>query len=383
MHNFMNSSIFSSPLEQFKSTIIVKLAYYRKLNERFSNGDLQSFELTDYSQNFYSEFLQDFNGKSTLLVTFFFFLFFIFINRLLGIAYKFSLPNNLKEVDEIPNNYIVYFFWKAFLYLSLFVNFTIAATEVSYMDYGRHVYHLGLIKYSHILVEDVLLYACSVFFIAYIFTRQAEYYDKVGAPFLVPNTKYHYVLESFHKVTVDMLRNVTSGDHRSERMYNLVYLIFFFLLITNLQGMIPFSYTLTAHLINTFCIALGVFVYIIYLIFYFNDKNHFLSLFLPSGTPLGLSFLLIPIELVSYFFRVISLSVRLFANMMAGHTLLKVILGFVWTIAAAGETFYLINLIPLLILMILTVLELGVAMIQAYIFSILTCIYLKDAFEGH
>lgn len=379
MYNFVEQSFFSSPLEQFKSTIIAKIAYYRKLNERFSDGDLQSFELVNYTQDFYEEYLSAFSGQSMILFVIFFYAFFIFVGKALGLGFSFAGVNK----TFLPSQYIIYAFWKGILYVSFFVNFTIAATEVTYMDYGRFVYHLGVMKYSHILFEDVLLYAASVFFIAYVFTRQAEYYDKVGAPFLVPNTKYHYVLESFHKITVDMLRTITSGDHRSQRMYNIVYLIFFFLLITNLQGMIPFSYTLTAHLINTFCIALGVFIYIIYLIFHFNDKNHFLSLFLPSGTPLALSFLLIPIELVSYFFRVISLSVRLFANMMAGHTLLKVILGFVWTIAAAGEAFYLINLIPLLILMILTVLELGVAMIQAYIFSILTCIYLKDAFEGH
>ena len=376
MYNFVEKCFFPSPLEQFKSTVIAKIAYYRKLNERFSDGDIQSLELVDAS-NFYDEYLTNFSAQTMLLAILFFYLFFGFISKALGLSFT-----GIKQ-SKVPNQYIIYAFWKGLLYLSFFVNFTIAATEVTYMDYGHFLYYLGVIKYSHILFEDVLIYAASIFFIAYIFTRQAEFYDKVGAPFLIPRTKYHYVLETFHKITVDMLRTITSGDHRSQRMYNIVYVIFFFLLITNLQGMIPFSYTLTAHLINTFCIALGVFLYIIYLIFYFNDKNHFLSLFLPSGTPLALSFLLIPIELVSYFFRVISLSVRLFANMMAGHTLLKVILGFVWTIAAAGETFYLINLIPLIILMILSVLELGVAIIQAYIFSILTCIYLKDAFEGH
>jgi len=139
---------------------------------------------------------------------------------------------------------------------------------------------------------------------------------------------------------------------------------------------------MTSHLCVTFALAFAIFIGI-NIIGIKTHGSHMLTLFLPSGTPLALSFLLIPIELVSYFFRVISLSVRLFANMMAGHTLLKVILGFVWTIAAAGETFYLINLIPLIILMILSVLELGVAIIQAYIFSILTCIYLKDAFEVH
>ena len=103
---------------------------------------------------------------------------------------------------------------------------------------------------------------------------------------------------------------------------------------------------------------------------------------MPSGCPIFLVLLLIPIELISYSFRVISISVRLFANMMAGHTLLKVIVGFSWVIVYLGNT-SLINLFPILILFILTLLEFGVAFIQAYIFTILSCMYIRDIFTGH
>jgi ATP synthase subunit 6 len=108
-----------------------------------------------------------------------------------------------------------------------------------------------------------------------------------------------------------------------------------------------------------------------------------LSLFLPPGSSMVLALLLVPIELVSYIFRPISLSVRLFANMMAGHTLLKVIAGFAWTMMLAGGGLLIAHTIPLAILVLLMFLELGVAAIQAYVFTILTCIYLNDAIHLH
>ena len=110
---------------------------------------------------------------------------------------------------------------------------------------------------------------------------------------------------------------------------------------------------------------------------------YFFGLFMPSGCPLPLIFLLIPIEFISYSFRLVSLSVRLFANMMAGHTLLKVIVGFSFSMILMGDSMLLVNLFPIAVLFILTFLEVGVALIQAYIFTILTCIYLKDIFTAH
>ena len=111
--------------------------------------------------------------------------------------------------------------------------------------------------------------------------------------------------------------------------------------------------------------------------------NYLLGLFMPSGCPLPLIFLLIPIEFISYSFRLVSLSVRLFANMMAGHTLLKVIVSFSYAMILIGDSSLIVNLFPMAVLFILTFLEVGVALIQAYIFTILTCIYLKDIFTAH
>ena len=110
---------------------------------------------------------------------------------------------------------------------------------------------------------------------------------------------------------------------------------------------------------------------------------HMLSLFLPGGTSLVLAFLLVPIEIVSYIFKPLSLAVRLFANMMAGHTLLKVIAGFAWAMMGSGGLLLIAHVVPLGVLVILFGLELAVALIQAYVFTILSCIYINDAIVLH
>lgn len=159
--------------------------------------------------------------------------------------------------------------------------------------------------------------------------------------------------------------------------------VFAFVLFNNLIGMIPYSDTATSSLILTFWVSLSVFGSLIYLLLRKHGVAYFFSLFMPSGSPLPLMFLLIPIEFISYSFRLVSLSVRLFANMFAGHTLLKVIVGFSWSMILAGDIFLVVNLIPVAILVVLTFLEIAVAIVQAYIFATLTAIYLKDIFVAH
>jgi F-type H+-transporting ATPase subunit a len=159
--------------------------------------------------------------------------------------------------------------------------------------------------------------------------------------------------------------------------------IFSFVFINNLMGMLPYSDTGTSSLMLTFWVALSIFVTLLTLMLRKQGINYFFGLFMPSGCPLPLIFLLIPIEFISYSFRLVSLSVRLFANMMAGHTLLKVIVGFSFSMILMGDSMLLVNLFPIAVLFILTFLEVGVALIQSYIFTILTCIYLKDIFTAH
>jgi len=198
---------------------------------------------------------------------------------------------------------------------------------------------------------------------------------------LVPQL-YSMLGENIFKVSLNLFISVLGKHIARPEFFIKINTIFLFLIISNAQGMIPYMNTLTSALTNTFFIALALFINILLTLFDYKGFKYFLNLFLPSGCPIFLILLLVPIEIISYSFRVVSLSVRLFANMMAGHTLLKVIVGFSWVIVFLGNL-SLINLFPIIILFILTLLEFGVAFIQSYIFTILSCIYLRDIFEGH
>ena len=166
-------------------------------------------------------------------------------------------------------------------------------------------------------------------------------------------------------------------------LYLKVCSIFSFVLISNLLGRIPYGDTATSSLILTFWVALSVFAALVTLIIRKHGFNYFFSLFIPSGCPFPLIFLLIPIEFLSYSFRLVSLSVRLFANMRAGHTLMKVLIGFSYVRFTLGDGFAIAAFLPALVVFILIFLEMAVAGIQAYIFTILTCIYLKDLYVAH
>jgi len=148
-----------------------------------------------------------------------------------------------------------------------------------------------------------------------------------------------------------------------------------FILFVNLLGLLPYSFTVTSHIIVTFALAFAVFV-IVTLIGLVRHKLHFFSFFFPEGAPIYMAPILIPIEVLSYLARPVSLSIRLFANMMAGHTMMKVFAMF--TIARG-----VFGVAPLAINVALTAFEILVAVLQAYVFTILTCLYLRDAIHLH
>ena len=150
----------------------------------------------------------------------------------------------------------------------------------------------------------------------------------------------------------------------------------------NLIGLVPYSFTVSSHFVVTLAISLSIFIGI-NIICIKTHKFEFFSLFLPGGTPLLLAFLLVPVELVLYIFRPLSLAIRLFCNMMAGHTLLKIFAGFAWSLMSFTGILFFVHYIPLITLLPLLGLELGVALIQAFVFSLLTCIYLNDALNLH
>jgi len=189
-------------------------------------------------------------------------------------------------------------------------------------------------------------------------------------------TRWQLILEEVFLFSKDLIeKNI---GPQGLVFFPFIFFLFSFLIISNLICMIPYSFTITSHLFVTFSLALMLFIGI-NIIAIKKHKLHFLGFFLPNGVHIALAPLLIPIELVSYIARVFSLAIRLFANMMSGHTLLKIIAGFAWTMLSFGGIWYMLSLFPLIIIIAVTVLELGIALLQAYVFTILICLYLNDA----
>jgi F-type H+-transporting ATPase subunit a len=170
-----------------------------------------------------------------------------------------------------------------------------------------------------------------------------------------------------------MLRDTVGAEGRA--YFPFVFGLFMFILFGNMLGMVPYSFTFTSHIIVTFAMAAVVFIGCTILGFA-KHGMHFFSFFVPPGAPVWMWPLLIPIEVISYLSRPVSLSVRLFANMLAGHTLLKVIAGFIALLGVAG-------VLPLALVVALTGLEILIAFLQAYVFTILTCLYINDSLHLH
>lgn len=184
-------------------------------------------------------------------------------------------------------------------------------------------------------------------------------------------------LQSVAELTYEFIANMVYENTGKEGMkyFPFVFTLFVFVLVLNMLGMLPYSFTVTSHLVVTFALALMIFIFVTGIGFARHGIGY-LRLFVPAGLPLWLLPLIILIEVISYFIRPISLSVRLFANMMAGHTMLKVFGGFVVSLGVFGFA-------PLIAIIAFTGLEFVVAFLQALIFSVLTCIYLNDALHMH
>ncbi len=193
---------------------------------------------------------------------------------------------------------------------------------------------------------------------------------------LVPG-RLQSAVEYFYQVVADMVRDNVGSAGRP--YFPFIFSLFMFILFGNLLGLIPGAFTFTSHLAVTF--AMSAFIFIgITIIGLITHGLKFFSLFFPHGAPIASAPVLIPIEIISYFSRPISLSVRLFANMTVGHVLLKVIGG---GVVALGGFFVVPGLVPFAALVAITMLEVMIAVIQAYVFAILTCVYLNDALHLH
>jgi F-type H+-transporting ATPase subunit a len=197
---------------------------------------------------------------------------------------------------------------------------------------------------------------------------------------LVPG-RLQSVAELSYEFVADTIRS-TAGTEGMKFM-PFVFTIFMFVLVANLIGLIPYSFTITSHIIVTAALAITVFAIVLVYGFWRNGLK-FLKLFVPSGIPIYILPLIVFIEVLSFLSRPISHSVRLFANMLAGHITLKVFAGFVTMLGGLGYLGWLGATLPLALVVALTALELLVAFLQAYVFAILTCIYLNDAIHpGH
>ena len=184
-------------------------------------------------------------------------------------------------------------------------------------------------------------------------------------------------LQSMAELSYEFIANLLRDTVGSEgkRYFPIVFTIFVFVLFGNLLGMVPYSFTFTSHIIVTFALAISVFIGVT-ILGIVKHGLHFATFFVPPGVSVALWPLLIPIEIISYLSRPVSLSVRLFANMLAGHTLLQVFAGFVGALGLFG-------VLPLAFVVALSGLEFLIAFLQAYVFTILTCLYINDALHLH
>jgi F-type H+-transporting ATPase subunit a len=192
-------------------------------------------------------------------------------------------------------------------------------------------------------------------------------------------------IQSIAELSYEFVANTiqTTAGKEGMRFFPLVFTLFMFILVANIIGLVPYTFTVTSHIIITAFLAILVFLTVIIYGFYRNGL-HFFNLFVPKGIPIYILPLIVFIEVLSFLSRPISHSVRLFANMLAGHITLKVFASFITLLGGLGVAGVVGAVLPLGLVVALTALELLVAFLQAYVFAILTCIYLNDAIHpGH
>ena len=219
---------------------------------------------------------------------------------------------------------------------------------------------------------DVSLTNSAAFMVLTVVAVSAFLILGMRRPAMVPG-RWQSMVELSYVFIANLIKDTVGNEGRP--YFPFIFTVFMFVLVGNLFGMVPYGFTFTSHIIVTFTMAMVVFlgVTVIALI---KHKLHFFTFFMPPGVPLIMAPLLVPIEIISYLSRPMSLSVRLFANMLAGHTLLKVFAGFVVALGLFG-------VFPLAFVVVLTGLEFVIAFLQAFVFTILTCLYLNDALHLH
>lgn len=228
---------------------------------------------------------------------------------------------------------------------------------------------------TEISITNIGLYLTLSTIIIGLLSLLAENYNK-----LIPNAwsiSQESLYSTVHSIVINQI-NATKG----QIYFPFIYVLFLFILINNLIGMVPYSFASTSHFILTFFISFTVVLGATILGFQKHGLEFF-SLLVPSGCPLGLLPLLVLIEFISYLARNISLGLRLAANILSGHMLLSILSGFTYNIMTSGVLFFLVSLIPLAFIIAFSALELGISFIQAQVFVVLTSSYIKDGLDLH
>ncbi|TDH38626.1 F0F1 ATP synthase subunit A [Pseudohoeflea suaedae] len=243
-----------------------------------------------------------------------------------------------------------------------------------------HQFHLNDLIPVNIGGLDLSFTNSSLFMVIVAVVTAGFLYLTTANRGLVP-TRLQSISEMSYEFVASMLRD--GAGSQGMRFFPFVFSLFMFILVANLVGMVPYFFTVTSHIIVTFAFSMLV-IGLVVVYGFWKHGFHFLNLFVPSGVPGALMPLVVMIEVISFLSRPISLSVRLFANMLAGHITLKVFAGFVFSLGSMGAIGIGGAILPLAMTVALTGLEFLVAFLQAYVFAVLTCMYLNDALHpGH
>ena len=238
----------------------------------------------------------------------------------------------------------------------------------------------NLLTLGHIGGQEIAFTNSALFMLIALAVIAALTIGATASRALVPG-RMQSVAEMSYEFVADTLRSTAGSE--GMKFFPLVFSLFMFILAVNMIGLIPYMFTVTSHIIITASLALLVFTIVIVYGFWKNGV-HFFKLFAPSGIPIYLMPFIVPIEVMSFLSRPLSHSLRLFANMLAGHITLKVFAGFITMLGAFGFFGWLGAVVPFVMVVAVTALEFLVAFLQAYVFAILTCIYLNDAIHpGH
>ncbi|TRC92032.1 F0F1 ATP synthase subunit A [Mesorhizobium sp. WSM4303] len=238
-----------------------------------------------------------------------------------------------------------------------------------------HQFHIVKLIPINIGGYDLSFTNSALFMVATVAIASAFLYLSTSSRSLIPG-RLQSVSEMAYEFVANMLRD--AAGTQGMKFFPFVFSLFMFVLVANLLGLFPYFFTITSHIIVTF----GLAALVIGTVIVYGFMKHgmgFLKLFVPKGVPILMMVLVVPIEVISFVSRPVSLSVRLFANMLAGHITLKVFSGFVVSLSALGALGVAGSILPLAMAVALTALELLVALLQAYVFAVLTCMYLNDA----